>query len=75
MAGRTDKIAPVQPLLLKVGEVCQLLRCGRDRVYDLINTGQLRSVTVGERGRRVLYADVVGLVDRLVEADQAERAS
>ena len=38
---------------LKVPEVAQVLRCGRNRVYELIASGQLRAVRLGERSIRI----------------------
>ena len=39
-------------LLLTVNEACQQLHLSRPTVYALINSGQLRSITVG-RARRI----------------------
>jgi excisionase family DNA binding protein len=41
------------PATLKVKEVAALLRCGKNRVYELIDSGQLRAVRLGERSIRV----------------------
>lgn len=44
--------APKTPEVLTVPEVMAALRLSRFKVYDLIRSGQLRSITIG-RARRV----------------------
>jgi excisionase family DNA binding protein len=39
----------VDPLLNTINEVCERLSLGRTTVYDLIGSGQLVSVRVGNR--------------------------
>ncbi len=41
--------SPAAPLLLAVVEAAELLGVGRSTLYELINTGQLRTVKVGRR--------------------------
>lgn len=38
--------------LLTVREACDILKCGLTRLYQFINTGQLKSVQMG-RSRRI----------------------
>lgn len=52
------ELQPAQPdplELLTVEQVAELLHVGRDKVYHLIRTGQLRSIKIG-RLRRVSRA-------------------
>ncbi len=42
----------METVLLKIPEVMQRLNCGQTKVYELMSSGQLRSVKVG-RCRRV----------------------
>jgi len=54
-----------QPLLMSVNEVATALGCGRDTVYRLMTSGQLPSVIVGGRLRRVRQDDLRTYVDSL----------
>jgi excisionase family DNA binding protein len=40
-------------LLLTVDEACELLHLSRPIVYRLIRSGELRSLKIGERSRRI----------------------
>jgi excisionase family DNA binding protein len=40
-------------LLLTVNEACELLHLSRPIVYRLISSGELRSLKIGERSRRI----------------------
>jgi excisionase family DNA binding protein len=52
----TSTPAPVlQPLLLNIKEVAQLLSLGRSTVYELLNKGELPSIKCGT-ARRVPFA-------------------
>jgi excisionase family DNA binding protein len=42
-----------EPATLKVAEVAAELRCGRNRVYELIASGRLPAVRLGERSIRI----------------------
>ena len=53
------------PLLMSVNEVATALGCGRDTVYRLMTSGQLPSVIVGGRLRRVRQDDLRTYVDSL----------
>ena len=50
--------------LLTVEEVEQRLKIGRTKVYELINRGDLPSVTI-DRCRRVLRSDLNAFIARL----------
>ena len=52
------------PLALTVPEAGQVLRVGRNVAYDLVRSGQLRSVRVGKNIRipRDALVDYLGLV-------------
>lgn len=46
------------PAVLKVREVAQELRCSKNTVYDLIRSGQLRALRLGERNIRITREEV-----------------
>ncbi len=54
------------PLLLTVVQVARLLAVGRTTVYELIRTGDLRTVKIG-RARRIPLSALTDYVDRLEE--------
>lgn len=54
-------------LLLKVEEAADQLRVGRDRIFELIATGELRSKKIGSR-RLIPYAALVEYVNGLPDA-------
>jgi excisionase family DNA binding protein len=37
------------PLVLSVREAAKVMKIGRDHVYDLVRSGQLKSIQVGNR--------------------------
>ena len=55
----------VVPLLLTVNQAAQLLGIGRSTLYELIETGDVRSVKVGA-SRRIPLKAVHDYVDRLL---------
>jgi excisionase family DNA binding protein len=57
----TDKV------LLRPSEAAELLAVGRSRLFELMASGELRSVKIG-RSRRVPVAALTEYVERLVEA-------
>jgi excisionase family DNA binding protein len=61
-AGTTQK-----PEFLTVEETADLLRVGRDKVYHLIRTGQLRSIKIGKL-RRVSREWIREFVEQLTAA-------
>ena len=40
-------VRKVQHEMLKVGEVAEILRCGRNQAYYLVKSGAIRSVRLG----------------------------
>lgn len=59
---------PQPRMMLSVDEVATELGCGRDTVYALLAAGQLPSVRISDRLRRVRRADLVRFVDGLAES-------
>lgn len=59
----------VDALLLTVPETQRRLRLGRNKIYELLSTGQLESVRIG-RARRIVAASVDSLAARLLEQQQ-----
>ena len=55
-----------QQLLYTPEEAASALRIGRTRLYQLLNTGELPSVTVG-RSRRITATALERFVDSLVD--------
>lgn len=59
--------SPPQPrMLLSVNEVATELGCGRDTVYRLLTSGQLPSLTIGGRLRRIRREDLRAYIDSRV---------
>jgi excisionase family DNA binding protein len=55
--------------ILTVKEVCDLLRCGKTHVYNMINCGKLKKFQIGEkRGIRIYAKDV----ERIMEEPKEE---
>jgi excisionase family DNA binding protein len=52
-----------QPLLLKPAQVCELVNLGRSKVYELLASQQIPSISVG-RSRRVLREDLLAWIER-----------
>ncbi len=61
--------AALPPLLLRPEQVARLLNVGRSKVFDLIRSGELRSVKSGG-SRRISAMALREYVDRL-EAEEA----
>jgi len=59
--------AELTPLLLRPEEAAVVLRVGRTRVYELIRSGELRSVKIGHM-RRVSATALAEYVARLESA-------
>ena len=51
-------------LLLRPEEAAEALAVGRDRIYELIGSGRLRSVKLG-RSRRIPAAELEAFVEEL----------
>lgn len=56
-----------EPLLLTVREVAQMCQIGRTAAYELVKRGEIRSITVGARTRRVPRAQVEAWIERELE--------
>ena len=66
MATRTTD-APVHPkLLYRVEEAGQMLSISRSRMFELLHSGAIRSVTEG-RSRRIPHSALLDYVQRLEE--------
>ena len=53
--------------LFTVTEACDAIGCGRTRIYELINSGEIQTVRMG--GRRLIpYAALKGFADNLQAA-------
>ncbi len=63
MEGRSE----LTPLLLRPEEAAAMLRVGRTRVFDLIRSGELRSVKIGHL-RRISATALAEYVARLEAA-------
>jgi excisionase family DNA binding protein len=59
--------------LLRIPEVCERLNHGRTRTYELIRSGQLPSVVVGPRARRVRESDLDAFIHNLGDGGLAQR--
>ncbi|SFP45560.1 hypothetical protein SAMN04488241_10240 [Sphingomonas rubra] len=58
----------LKPLLINIGQLQELLQCGRTKACDLVRTKRVRSMLIG-RSRRILLADAERLVaDGISEA-------
>ncbi|WP_328646720.1 helix-turn-helix domain-containing protein [Amycolatopsis sp. NBC_00348] len=59
-----------EPLLVRVEEAARLLCIGRTRVYDLINSGELKSVKIFG-ARRVPRTSIDSYVTALMQESEA----
>jgi excisionase family DNA binding protein len=57
-----------QQLLLDIDDVCEILALSRTTVYKLIMAGDIESVIIGTKQRRVTYAAVERYVAALPQA-------
>jgi excisionase family DNA binding protein len=63
---RIPAIPEVPHELLTVPEAMQRLRIGRHKLYDLIRSGELASVTIG-RHRRIPASAIQAYITHLIE--------
>lgn len=64
----------VKRLVTSVSGACYALDCGRDRLYELLNSGQIESYLDG-RSRKVVVASLDAYVARRLDASKEfERA-
>jgi excisionase family DNA binding protein len=54
-----------------VEQVAEILHVGRDKVYYLLRTGQLRSIKIGKL-RRITNIHIVEFISSLEESGQAK---
>jgi excisionase family DNA binding protein len=66
MMGASGSHEPVLRLLYRVGEAAAALSLSRAKVYELINSGALRSVRI-DGARRIRAADLEAFVASLDE--------
>jgi excisionase family DNA binding protein len=59
--------------LLRIPDVCERLNHGRTRVYQLLASGQLPSVVIGPRARRVRESDLDAFIAGLNDGGLTER--
>lgn len=52
------------PVMLTVPQVCRILQVSRSKVYQMLASGEIRSVTIG-RSRRVPVAALRGFTESL----------
>jgi excisionase family DNA binding protein len=62
----------VSPLLLTYGGAAQVLACGRTKVYELVERGDLLAVGRG-KGRRIVAESIRDFVRRLEEEERRAR--
>lgn len=58
----------MEPLLLSAQEAAGLLGLGRTTVFELIRRGEIESVKIGKKTRRIPMAAVRDFVERAREA-------
>jgi excisionase family DNA binding protein len=54
----------LKPLAVDIPEACRLTGLGRSKLYELLSTGEIRSITVGRR-RLIPVAALRDWLDRL----------
>lgn len=52
-----------QPVLLRANQVAQILALGRSKVFELLATQQIPSISIG-RSRRVLREDLMAWIEK-----------
>ena len=50
--------------LLRPDEVAEKLQCTKRHVYNLISRGELRALSIGDRGLRVDVKDLDGFIEK-----------
>ena len=56
------------PLLVKPADAARMLGCGRTRIYELVNAGEIDSFRDG-RSRKIIVASIHAYVARRLAAD------
>ena len=62
----------MDPLLVRVEEAARLLGLGRSKVYELVGSGELRSVAIG-RSRRIPASAIREWLDAKLAAERPDR--
>ena len=52
-----------EPVLLRADQVCRILNLGRSKVFELLASQQIPSISIG-RSRRVLRADLMEWIEK-----------
>ncbi len=52
-----------EPVLLRADQVCRILNLGRSKVFELLASQQIPSISIG-RSRRVLRADLMEWIEQ-----------
>ena len=55
--------------LLTINEACDALKIGRTRIYEMIRSGQIMSVAIGVRGRRIPADEVERIASMGIDKD------
>jgi excisionase family DNA binding protein len=63
-----DRSRDAEPLLVKPADAGRLLGCGRTRIYELINAGEIDSFSDG-RSRKIIVASIHAYVAGRLAAD------
>jgi excisionase family DNA binding protein len=63
-AHQLTKDLAMSPLLLRPTAAARLLDVSRSKLYELINAGEINTVTIGS-SRRIIYDDLLAFVQRL----------
>ncbi len=58
-----------QPVLLRADQVAQILALGRSKVFELLATQQIPSISIG-RSRRVLREDLMAWIEKQRSREQ-----
>ena len=58
-----------EALVVKPGQACILLNCGRTRLYELLAAGELDSFRDG-RARKITVASIHGYIERRLAAEK-----
>lgn len=56
-----SEIAQAKRLAVPVDDACEIIGVGRTKMYELIDQGRVKSITIGRR-RLVVYASLEALV-------------
>ena len=49
--------------MVSVKELCQMLQIGRNTAYKLVDTEQIKSITIG-RQKRISKYEIIGFINR-----------